>query len=703
MDLPYNSQLDKPETRTLALKGDVSPQVLREGLNDEDPDVRLVAVLHPKLTPELMFEVLSGDDEWLKEQLLKRKDLPDTVIDAASSYPELKHILQERHDVSSDEKEELNKNIGFLLYPKMGEGRVYSEAYTGPVGTVKRRKALAGIKDQRVPEGAAISTFSKEKEAPPEKRKMMAVVDVHPPRDTGNKEEDKAEASKHLNAVVAHETQHVVFHRLKQKYGKNNAQKIVNSTLASIHPDLVNHIYSIYGAVHQNTPGFSPYANPEEAIVHLQNYLQDPRLRNSVHSRLQVKDPNAFVLKARKAWSGMRNAAQNMEPPQTNTSELVKAFLSKAIEAGGEYHPEDHLGHNTVLSQYIEAAKFLTGKEVPIETIRNFLWESDGDYKEAVFKAFEIYDEKDKKAFDSILEIKDLSKSEEAVMKGAKVIALSDTANEIAQEIQKTFNDGKVREVKLGGKHSSGSMISEDENGNTWLLKPGSGKNSPAKGVNEESASQSKREAAFSAVARAWGLGGYTPRTELLSIDGKEYAAIEMLPIFWQNLSRASKIDPNLSRRALEPYLRKGSVHQWAVLDYVLGNPDRHGNNMMVGPADEGNPLALIDHGSSWAGHSFDPGSDHNSFVPFYLRAWAPEKGFNGMDFEEKIKYIPMLSGQNELHLINWIMSLNPDTIANIAFKFGINPEASIDRLNKLKATVDQEGGSKALAELWLN
>src|SRR6185369_3675417 len=52
--------IDHPIDRRLALKSrHIEPFHLRRALEDEDPQVRLVAAFHPNLTPELIREVLS--------------------------------------------------------------------------------------------------------------------------------------------------------------------------------------------------------------------------------------------------------------------------------------------------------------------------------------------------------------------------------------------------------------------------------------------------------------------------------------------------------------------------------------------------------------------------------------------------------------------------------------------------------------------
>jgi hypothetical protein len=103
-------------------------------------------------------------------------------------------------------------------------------------------------------------------------------------------------------------------------------------------------------------------------------------------------------------------------------------------------------------------------------------------------------------------------------------------------------------------------MIGRDpQTQHLYLLKPGSGDNSPAAGVHEEDASQSRREAAFWHAADFLGLGEYAPRADLLYIDGHEVAAIRMLPLTFKNLGTALKQNPSLMPHCMTPYLSPAS------------------------------------------------------------------------------------------------------------------------------------------------
>lgn len=218
----------------------------------------------------------------------------------------------------------------------------------------------------------------------------------------------------------------------------------------------------------------------------------------------------------------------------------------------------------------------------------------------------------------------------------------------------------------------------------------------PQAGVREERASQSRREAAFYHVAEAWGLGHCMPEAQLLLIEGKEYAAIKLLPWSYETMDKVKEKDPGLPRSVLLPYLRSGALHRWAVLDYVLGNPDRHANNLMVRDGD----VKLIDHGSAMAGADFDPAHDQNSFVPFYLRAWATSK-FNAMDDEGKLKVMPRLVRQTEDGLRHWLDSLQAQDLDRILYRYGVNPEPAKARLARLKTMATSEPADLAVNKAW--
>jgi hypothetical protein len=270
----------------------------------------------------------------------------------------------------------------------------------------------------------------------------------------------------------------------------------------------------------------------------------------------------------------------------------------------------------------------------------------------------------------------------------------------MAKDVQDAFTREEVESVHLGGKHSKGTMMAKDEDGRLILLKPGSGNQGPQAGAKEDPSSQSRREAAFYRLAKLFGIAAVA-ETELLNVNGQETAAIRMMPLSYGGLARRAESDPGLPRKALAPLLNTGLLHRWAVLDGVGSNPDRHGGNLLVGPPPEHN-LALIDHGSAFCGFAFDPGNDPHSFTPFYLRAWAPETF--AMDSQEaRLKAMPTLHPAEDAKLRDWVMSLDPNTVARLMVQCGIQTPAPAMRLQLLQDKVRHaRNASEAINKLWI-
>jgi hypothetical protein len=246
------------------------------------------------------------------------------------------------------------------------------------------------------------------------------------------------------------------------------------------------------------------------------------------------------------------------------------------------------------------------------------------------------------------------------------------------------------------GKHNSGSLVATDvAGGKQWLLKPNAGGVSGAAGVAEEPASQATREACFYRAADVFGLHYWIPRAECVLMGTTEYAAVELLDSKWLNLGRVLHDDPNEGERIFNTHVVSGLVHRWAVLDYVLGNPDRHSSNIMV----LGNNVQLLDSGSAFAGNSFDPGHDKKSFVPYYLRAKA--KRWSKMSPEERLFSMPVPSMGVDNSLRAWVDKLNENVLAAILVEHGVNPQPTLARLARVRA-LPGIGFSLGVNKLWM-
>lgn len=397
------------------------------------------------------------------------------------------------------------------------------------------------------------------------------------------------------------------------------------------------------------------------------------------------------------------------------TAEIDGSDLAKGEPTMEDAHAVDPehpvvqamLGVHAGADEAADSAAFLAGRpELPEGHLRRQLWAHDDDHLAAALAAHGlVVNDINLKSLKAVMALRKpktlLNKAEQIFSASAAkhdVQAVTTEGQPAADAVARAMSDQFVFPVRLQGKHSKGSMLAKDEKSQkVFLLKPGSGQQSPAEGAQEQPASQSQREAGFWHVADKIHLGGWLPRADLLIIDGKQYAAMELLPWSYKTLDDKQESDPQLPQRLFSPHLREGVLHRWAVMDYVLGNPDRHANNIMVGPDNE---VRLIDHGSALAGVDFDPASDENSFVPAYLRAWAP-KAFNKLSPREKMSALPRVSADTAKGLADWLSNLHAEDLDSILHRYGADPSACKLRLAKLKTLALEKPADEAINLVW--
>lgn len=385
--------------------------------------------------------------------------------------------------------------------------------------------------------------------------------------------------------------------------------------------------------------------------------------------------------------------------PLQTLAGLQKAAQEELTE-DDENAVEDQHGFRPHLHRAFAAARFLTGaKGAPeFQVLRANLLEEDGDVEKAALRTYNLpVTEDNLKALRAVSGFKSLAKGEESY--GEITAAVPEDGERQVKQINKSIKSGNIHPVKLGGVHSAGTLlVGNDER--HWLLKPGAGGPGPASGASEQRASDSKREAAFYYVARAWGLSDDIPQADLVYMNGKEFAAIHMLPFDWKNLSKVQEKDPLRVTQALDRYRRTGQLHQWACLDYILGNVDRHGQNEMISPEDN---IKLIDHGSAFAGPDFDPGKDKNSFIPYYLRAHVGPEQWRTMTGEEKLHAMVTVGPRIEDELKAWLSSLDGQAATGTMVKYGVDPGPTIQRLARVKGLLGKSGSlSENINRLWL-
>jgi hypothetical protein len=358
---------------------------------------------------------------------------------------------------------------------------------------------------------------------------------------------------------------------------------------------------------------------------------------------------------------------------------------------------ERQMGFGYSLKKNIEAARFLVnGTELSLSKAIRFYKEADEDVERAALAAYNLEPTNENLyALRQTVESGTLLKQETVDV--YKIVPGTPDATDVAEAVQRSVDNGYINPVKLNGKHSKGSMVAkEPQTGRLYLLKPGSGKNSPAAGVDEDFSTQSEREAAFWHVADSVGISHTYPRADLILVNGHQTAVMQLLPTDYRNLGEVKKQDPNIASRVLDPYLRNGLLFKWAALDWVLGNPDRHSQNIMIDP--KGKAVYMIDHGSSMAGESFDPASDDNSFIPYYLRAWTT-RPFTKMDAKERVQFMPTLPAQQDKAFSEWLAHIDEGHVSRILQEYHVNPDPALRRLAMLRMAEGSK--SRALVKLW--
>jgi hypothetical protein len=381
-------------------------------------------------------------------------------------------------------------------------------------------------------------------------------------------------------------------------------------------------------------------------------------------------------------------------------SDFTTNSFRKAEKELNDKNIVNAIGVDQELQRAIEAARYLGNGTWPTEDeIRIALIECNEDCELAALMACGVPATKDNvEALKSILEnVLCKSESDIEVPKPELIRAHCVLDTDFAESLKKAFDKDLVIPVKLGGKHSKGMFVAYDEEkGRTLLIKPGSGKQNPAAGMAEEDASQSNREAAFYHLSEILKINQHLPEARLVSLDGRDTAILILLPWHYKKVQELSKKDPTGIRRLFHLYLDEGMLWKWATLDYIAGNVDRHGGNIMA----YGQDVQLIDHGSTMAGPSFNPGGDKYAFIPYYLRVFSGTN-FKVANPKERLKAIPVASSEIDAKLHLWFRSVQAEEVMAGLYKYEIDPKPMLDRLKLIQESVEGQNFSYIINKLW--
>jgi hypothetical protein len=245
-----------------------------------------------------------------------------------------------------------------------------------------------------------------------------------------------------------------------------------------------------------------------------------------------LKDPVVRGENGQSHWQGI--------PPAT--------IKSEDDHAEAEFNlAKEMLGFSFQADSYFDTARWMAGVEQSISRLhyRQVLLKHDGDIELAALAAYGFdFTDENLRALRGLVGSGSLAKAEEQpVPPPESLVPAHPDGTDAAEEVRRGFDAGTFRIVAAEREALEG--LDDGDGPGDQAPVPAQARlgrqPSPASGVHEEDASQSRREAAFWHVADALHLGEYLPRADLLYIDGKEVAAIQMLPLSFKNLGDAAK------------------------------------------------------------------------------------------------------------------------------------------------------------------
>lgn len=345
--------------------------------------------------------------------------------------------------------------------------------------------------------------------------------------------------------------------------------------------------------------------------------------------------------------------------------------------------------YDTQFEEYLRAAESLAGRRHDPTTLRDARHTSQDMLTQALRSVGLEASADNKSAVESVLKLSDSEGKHEVespLLYAQTVEAMMPDGKEFAHAIRRGYKTKNVRSSHLYGRHTKGSVLVKDPlGGKLYLIKTGAGGQNPAAGENEDPSSPSQREAAFYRAAGVFGLKSFLPECHLLALDEQPVAVLEFLHEDWETIEDLRESDSAVMNRVFEKYRHSGDLFRWAVMDYVLGQVDRHFANVMTNRE----KVKLIDEGSAFAGFQFNV-DDKAVFVPCYLRYTVPvDVDFHALPHEDRLQRMVYASSELQVELDSWIRSIRADDLEQALLPFGIDPKPSVMRLYQLQTAPD--------------
>lgn len=321
-----------------------------------------------------------------------------------------------------------------------------------------------------------------------------------------------------------------------------------------------------------------------------------------------------------------------------------------------------------------DAVRWMTGREPVGSGMERLAWVGeDGDAVAAALRAYgEEPTAENRAAVEAWMRSMDRKNSNQNEPVVAGIIAGDEPA---AVEIRRANQDGGLRP------RANGTLYARDpETGSEWMLRP---------------CPTAPKAAAFAEIAEAWGLGHYVLGAAVVAVDDQPYLAERLAPRDMVTLGDQGRCSVNSPRMSLDPVLQDGSLHRWAVLDYVLGNPDRPPSSVLVS---ERRAAYLIRNEGAFA-ETFQPALDPRCFAPAYMTVWGPS-GWANLGVYEKRAAWPGMAGSAEA-TVTWFGNQSEEPVKLTCARRGLASEGPLGRLRHLRERAAVEGLDRALREVW--